>query len=287
MKDLYEPAALQRATWAQSGMVLDALRHACDALDYLRILKNQSVFNFCAIPATMAIATLELCFMNPAMFQRNIKIRKATAASVRVFSTSLLITPQLIMRSVNPKEVGLIFRTYARKIHGKAVIADPNFLRISIACGKVCLPSLLPSSFLLSLFFPSPPFFLLHHLTNPPSFPPSQIEQWLEHNYPAFVYISSQTGDTNVTLDPRGPRTRIATLKKPFDAQLAKKKRAEDLRNDLGERNDLAAGVEREVGETSFVEVVAYVMAAFGCLGSRGGKAGWRFGSRVGGSIVV
>jgi len=85
MKDLYDPAALERATWAQSGMVLDALRHACDSLDYLRFLKNQSVFNFCAIPATMAIATLELCFMNPAMFQRNIKIRKATAASVRVF----------------------------------------------------------------------------------------------------------------------------------------------------------------------------------------------------------
>ena len=95
MKDLYEPAALERATWAQSGMVLDALRHACDSLDYLRILQNQSVFSSCAIPATMAIATLELCFMNPAMFQRNIKIRKATAASVRFFffsSASVLIT---------------------------------------------------------------------------------------------------------------------------------------------------------------------------------------------------
>ena len=59
-KDLYVPAALEYAPWAQSGMVLDALRHGCDSLDYLRILKNQSMFNFCAIPATMAIATLEL-----------------------------------------------------------------------------------------------------------------------------------------------------------------------------------------------------------------------------------
>lgn len=58
-------------------MVLDALRHACDSLDYL-ILKNQSVFNFCAIPLTMAIASLEL---NPAMFQSNIEIRKAATAS--------------------------------------------------------------------------------------------------------------------------------------------------------------------------------------------------------------
>ena len=76
-------------------MVLDAVRHACDLLDYLRILKNQSVFNCFAIPATTAIATLESRYMNYAMFQRNVKIQKATAASVRVFflpsPTSLLI----------------------------------------------------------------------------------------------------------------------------------------------------------------------------------------------------
>ena len=76
----------QRAKWVQSAVILDALRHACDALDYLRLLKNQSVFNFAAIPATMAIATLDLCFMNSEMFQRNIKIRKAKAAEVCVFS---------------------------------------------------------------------------------------------------------------------------------------------------------------------------------------------------------
>ena len=82
MREMWEPANKERAAWAQSGMILDALRHATDSLDYLRLLKNQSVFNFCAIPATMAIATLALCFMNPLMFQRNIKIRKAAAAKV-------------------------------------------------------------------------------------------------------------------------------------------------------------------------------------------------------------
>lgn len=83
MKEMLDPANKERAAWVQSGMILDALRHATDALDYLRLLKNQSVFNFCAIPATMAMATLSLCFMNPAMFQRNVKIRKAAAAKVR------------------------------------------------------------------------------------------------------------------------------------------------------------------------------------------------------------
>jgi len=114
----------QRANWVQSAMILDALRHACDALDYLRLLKNQSVFNFAAIPATMAIATLDLCFMNSEMFQRNIKIRKAKAAD-------------LIMRSTNPRECALIFKHYARSIHAKASPSDPNFLRISVACAKI------------------------------------------------------------------------------------------------------------------------------------------------------
>ncbi|KAH0579769.1 hypothetical protein H2248_002606 [Termitomyces sp. 'cryptogamus'] len=80
MRDMYAPHARERAMWAQSGMIVDALRHTVDALDYLRLIKNQSVFNFCAIPASMAMATLELCFMNPVMFDRNIKIRKAEAA---------------------------------------------------------------------------------------------------------------------------------------------------------------------------------------------------------------
>ncbi len=86
MKEMFgtDRDTVTRATWAQSGMILNALGHATDALDYLRLLKNQSIFNFCAIPAAMAIATLELCFMNEDMFQRNIKIRKAEAANVRL-----------------------------------------------------------------------------------------------------------------------------------------------------------------------------------------------------------
>jgi farnesyl-diphosphate farnesyltransferase len=60
-------------------MTLDALRHATSALDYLSLLRNQSVFNFVAIPAVMAIATIERCFMNPDVLRRNVKIRKGEA----------------------------------------------------------------------------------------------------------------------------------------------------------------------------------------------------------------
>lgn len=82
MKEMYEPGNEQRAQWAQTGMVVDALRHATDSLDYLRLIRNQTIFNFCAIPSAMAMATLSLCFMNKEMFQHNIKIRKAAAAEV-------------------------------------------------------------------------------------------------------------------------------------------------------------------------------------------------------------
>jgi hypothetical protein len=41
------------------------------------------------------------------------------------------------MQSTNPRDVGQIFCEYARKIHSKAVPTDPNFLQISVACGKV------------------------------------------------------------------------------------------------------------------------------------------------------
>ena len=91
MRELYAPGNERQAQWVQSAMVADVLCHACDALDYLRLLTKQSVFAFCAIPQTMAIATLELCFMNPEMFQRNIKIRKAAAADVSDLESGVLI----------------------------------------------------------------------------------------------------------------------------------------------------------------------------------------------------
>ena len=89
-KEMYRPENEQRALWALSAMTLDALRHAVDSLEYIALLKTQSVFNFCAIPQTMAMATLAICFMNPAVFHRNVKIRKAAAAKVK--SSRLLLT---------------------------------------------------------------------------------------------------------------------------------------------------------------------------------------------------
>lgn len=89
---LRETARRQDAMWVLSAMTVDALRHSLDALDYLTLVKSQTVFNFVAIPAVMAIATLSLCFQNPLVFERNVKIRKAQAVNVSSYTRSSLWT---------------------------------------------------------------------------------------------------------------------------------------------------------------------------------------------------
>ena len=56
------------------------------------------------------------------------------------------------MKSTNPRDVAFLFREYCRKIHVRAVPEDPNFIRLSVACGKVRLVPLPP--FLSSLSLP-------------------------------------------------------------------------------------------------------------------------------------
>lgn len=124
-EDLFKPENKEAALNCSSEMVLNSLYHADECLFYLAGLKEQSVFNFAAIPQSMAIATLELVFRNPAIFKRNVKITKGEACRIMTQSTQ------------NLKLVCEVFRDYTRKIHKKNSPRDPNFLKISIACGKV------------------------------------------------------------------------------------------------------------------------------------------------------
>jgi farnesyl-diphosphate farnesyltransferase len=106
-------------------MVLTALKRADDCLFYMAGVKEQSVFNFVAIPQSMAIATLELCFQNKNIFHKNVKITKGSACELMMQSTQNL---QLVCE---------VFRRFARKIHRKNKPSDPNFLEISIACARI------------------------------------------------------------------------------------------------------------------------------------------------------
>ena len=124
-EDLFDPGNLEKALNCSSEMVLNALVHADECLFYLAGLKEQSVFNFAAIPQAMAIGTLDLVFRNPKLFQTNIKITKGQACRIMLESTQ------------NLNMVCDTFRRFARSIHKKNTPKDPNFLKISIACGKV------------------------------------------------------------------------------------------------------------------------------------------------------
>ncbi|KAL9119751.1 MAG: hypothetical protein Q9187_003692 [Circinaria calcarea] len=134
-EDLFKPENVLVAQNCSSDMVLNALNHADECLFYLAGLKEQSIFNFAAIPQSMAIATLALVFRNPAVFKQNIKISKGEACRNMLQSTQ------------NLRVVCDLFRTYTRKIHKKNTPRDPNFLKISIACGKIeqFIESLYPS----------------------------------------------------------------------------------------------------------------------------------------------
>ncbi|SPO30907.1 Squalene synthase [Ustilago trichophora] len=114
----------KRSMYVLSSMLLDAMSHATSALDYLALLKEQSIFNFCAIPQVMAIATLELMFNNPDVFKKNVKIRKGVAVG-------------LILKAVNPRDVAYTFLDYSRKIHARLSPADPNFTRWSVELARI------------------------------------------------------------------------------------------------------------------------------------------------------
>ncbi|KAI8977072.1 farnesyl-diphosphate farnesyltransferase [Mycotypha africana] len=122
--DLTKPENKDKAKHCLNHMVLNVLNHVPDSLTYLSRLRNQSVFNFCAIPQVMAIATLALVFNNLDIYQRNIKIRKGEAV-------------KMILQSTNMDNVIAIFRHYVFEIAKRNEATDPNFMNISMAVGRV------------------------------------------------------------------------------------------------------------------------------------------------------
>lgn len=125
LDDLFLPQNRDKALQCSSEMVCMALNRIEDCLSYMAGITEQSTFNFVAIPQAMAIATLELCFQNPALFDRNIKISRGAACCVMIDSTQ------------NFQRLCRVFRQYARKIHSKNNPSDPHFKDINTACDKI------------------------------------------------------------------------------------------------------------------------------------------------------
>ncbi|XP_061100129.1 squalene synthase isoform X1 [Conger conger] len=113
LEDFAKPQHLDSALACLNLLVTDALHHVPDVISYLTHLRNQSVFNFCAIPQVMAIATLSACYNNPQVFQGVVKIRKGQAVT-------------LMMQATNIGAVRTIISQYSQEILQKVSLTDPS-----------------------------------------------------------------------------------------------------------------------------------------------------------------
>ncbi|KAJ2695003.1 bifunctional farnesyl-diphosphate farnesyltransferase/squalene synthase, partial [Coemansia spiralis] len=88
-EELITKANRERGVDALNEMCFNALQHIPDVLEYLGQIKEPSLFRFCAIPQTMAVATIVLCYDNPRVLEDNVKIRKGEALKLISQSTSI------------------------------------------------------------------------------------------------------------------------------------------------------------------------------------------------------
>jgi len=51
--DLAAPEKIQDAVTCMNELIMNALGHVTDVIEYLSRIRNQSVFNFCAIPQVL------------------------------------------------------------------------------------------------------------------------------------------------------------------------------------------------------------------------------------------
>lgn len=101
-----EPEHLEQALNCLNHLINNALQHVPDVLEYMAQLKNRSVFNFCAIPQVMAIATLAACYNNPKVFRGVVKIRKGEAC-------------KLIIKGRTMEDLREIFDAYLVEMRGR------------------------------------------------------------------------------------------------------------------------------------------------------------------------
>jgi len=113
IEDFKDPKNIVNAVKCLNEMITDAMSHAADVLDYLEMIKDPSVFKFCAIPQVMAIATLSECYNNPDVFKKEVKIRKSLAL-------------KMIMTSNTFKSVLHCFYDYSIKLKKAVPNTDPN-----------------------------------------------------------------------------------------------------------------------------------------------------------------
>eukprot|EP00668_Euglena_longa_P042574 GGOE01056354.1.p1 GENE.GGOE01056354.1~~GGOE01056354.1.p1 ORF type:complete len:442 (-),score=138.72 GGOE01056354.1:96-1400(-) len=112
------PENQAQAVRCLNHMVLDTLKHIPKCMAYLQSLKDPSVFQFCAIPQVMAIATLAEVLNNPKVFSGVVKIGKGLAC-------------QLMMDCATMSAVLLHFRRFLNRMLTVAQQVEPNGMLVS------------------------------------------------------------------------------------------------------------------------------------------------------------
>src|SRR5690606_31003900 len=85
---LYKAAPYNsRSLQGLNALIENAMHHLTDSIAYLQKLQNPQVFRFCAIPQLMALATLTEIYDNPAVFMKNVKIRRGLSAKIIMETT--------------------------------------------------------------------------------------------------------------------------------------------------------------------------------------------------------
>ena len=133
------------------------------------------------------------------------------------------------MKAVNPRDVAYVFQNYARSIHQKVNNADPNMLKLSIACAKVSPACRSLSRSIHSYFFvPLPNVSSRDTLVDAHSL--AQIDQWTEHHYPTFLQITDSGGQAATMIDASNGDARAPFFNKLInqakDRQAAEKREA-------------------------------------------------------------
>ncbi|XP_067388284.1 squalene synthase-like isoform X2 [Emydura macquarii macquarii] len=131
LSDLAKPENIDAAVQCLNELITNALQHIPDVLTYLSRLKNQRLFNFCAIPQVMAIATLAACYNNKQVFRGVVKIRKGQVVT-------------LMMDATNMQAVKAIMYQYVGEIYRKIPSTDPSSNKtqqIAVSIQTICSPS--------------------------------------------------------------------------------------------------------------------------------------------------
>ncbi|XP_044158885.1 squalene synthase-like [Bufo gargarizans] len=111
LSDFAKPENVVPAVQCLNELVTNTLQHVPDVLLYLSRLRNQRVFNFCAIPQVMSIATMAAFYNNPQVFKGVVKIRKGQAVT-------------LMMDTTNMQAVRAIMCQYVNEIYQKIPLTD-------------------------------------------------------------------------------------------------------------------------------------------------------------------